>query len=189
MSVAILSQPEELQPVYSIQEYELYDAAREGSTGLYYQLDITIDGVTQYIKQLPDTNKKAVIDIQAVLQGYFESDIITHDSFLLDYSTGLKSYDIVARSYVGTSGTSVAVNNQFIFNGVDKYNRTWDLNNYIFDGSGDINFLTKWSSPREIHLNDDLFVQFFQGDFGTNVSDFAGLTIHKFEGDVSTGTN
>jgi len=188
MALAILSQPGEIQPVYSIQKYELYDAVRAGNAGLYYQLDITIDGETRYIKQLPDENKKAIIDVQTILQSFFESNIVVHDSLLLDNSSGLKSYDIVAHSYVGATDSSVTVLDKWVFNGVDLYNRMWDADNYIFDGDGSNNFLTKWTSPREIHLGDDLFVQFLQGDFGTYESDFTGLEITKydFNGDTST---
>jgi hypothetical protein len=180
MAVALLSEPGIIQPVYSIQEFELYDSARSATAGLFYEIVINIAGTTRTIRQLPDQNKKAKIDIQEILQDFFESKVLTHSALTLDNSTGLLSYNVTCKSYVGATVSSVTSATHWIFNGKDLYNRTWNSNNYIFDGDVSANFLSTWTSSKDIHLEDGLFVQLLSGVFSTLTSTFTGIKVTKY---------
>lgn len=190
--ISLLKTPDFLQPVYSIQEFTLYDGSLAGQENLYYQLDISINGEMRYIKQLPDEFNQATIDITKFLWSFFESQVITHrDDLLLDYSTGLFQYSIVGHSKIDAStiDNSVSSGNYFIFNGQDKYNRTWDISTYFPNGDVSTHFLTNWNTQRDIHINDDCYFQFFTGTF--NSVDTSVNTLHIRKGttvtDVSLG--
>lgn len=187
MAIELLNIPDILQPVISVQEFTLFDDARDGSVGLYYQLDISVGDQLRIVKQLPDEYKEAAIDIQNILQAFFTSDVFIHDSFIENFEDGIKTYNVTARSYVGTEMSGEISTGFIIFNGVDLYNRTWDLSTYLMDVSANASFITTWQSDREIHFNDDIFFQYFQI---TGLSELDQITITKTDliGDTSVAT-
>lgn len=196
MALSILSTPGKLQPAYSVQEWELYNATWASETGHYYQIDISIAGETTSLKQFPDANGKAKIDIQNVLQAYFEMSVLTHEAFVLDYSTGILPYSITAYSKVGDSSTSSDTDSgYYVFGGVDQYNRCWDASTFLFADGEDGKFLSNWDTERDIHIEDDVYFQTFYGSALNSCLD--KLEIVTYDGtdssinviDLSTGLN
>jgi len=185
MSVSIINQPEIIQPVYSIQEYNLYDSANSGVEDLYYRLIVNIEGETRQIEQYPDVNGECKIDVQSILQSFFESNILTHSDFIVYNYSGLLSYDVSAYSIANGTTYTIGGDTKYIFNGIDKYNRSFDLSTYIWDG-GESEFLTNWSSSRDIHLEDDVYVQFLSGTFGSITSSINSIKVKKYNKDGTT---
>lgn len=198
MAISVLSTPDGICPAYSKQEYVLYDASLVNTAGLYYQLDISIGGQTRYIKQLPDANKQAKIDVQSIVQSFFESIVLTHDEFLLDFSTGLSNYSCVAHSKVDSLGvdSSVLIDpyvdsvNFYVFNGVNQYNRQWDPSSFLFMPGSNAGFLTNWEAARDIHIDDPVYFQFFVGVLKNPeyYSFIEGMTITKYSVDGSVSS-
>jgi hypothetical protein len=205
MAIAILSQPDFLKPAYSTQEFTLYDSELVGVEGLYYQLDISIYyerldiGIVRtyvgdrYLKTLPDQNGQAVIDVQTILQSFFESQILTHTSITQDYSTGLYTYDVKAHSIIDSSDYSTSATGFYVFNGVDLYNKSFDPSTYQYYADPDpssmhlIEYLTNYTGPREVHLTDDLYFQQFY-ILGIPYCGIEWLNITRFQKDGSVSS-
>jgi hypothetical protein len=186
--VTFFETPQRIKPAYSLINFGAFDSARSASDGLYYQFDITIDGTTVYIKMSPDINKQAVLNVSSILQQYFESNIINHSSLTFDSSQGLKSYTIKAHSIVGSEDYSLDSSTFYCFNGVDRYNQTYDISTYLFTKNSG-HFLTNWNAEYNIHYGDNLYLQFFKGIFLDCSSNLTSITVSKHTGstiDVST---
>jgi hypothetical protein len=192
MAISITSAPADFAPVYSIQEYTLYDSANQAQAGFYYQIDVSIDGEVRTFKTLKDENNRATFDVQKVLQSFFTSDIgesqWTSGSFLQAHTDMTKTYAVRASS-VWAAGSSVgSYTSKKVFNGVDLYNRTWDTSLYEFSTDSSGLFLTTYHGERDIHFNDYLRVYALTGkSFGID-SSFNGIVYTRYNlgGDVST---
>lgn len=189
MAIAILTQPDYFLPVYSVQEWTLYDAVNYGASGFYYQIEITVGSETRIIKQLKDENNKAVIDVQTILQSFIESEW-TWNPALVSHNTDICfGYSIVAKSiWTASSSTSSSVSKK-VFNGVDHYNRTWDTSLYEFRADTPGLFLTSYHGPRDMHINDMFHINFLYGQSNGIDSSVNGITFTRYNGsDVSTYT-
>ena len=192
MAIAITSSPGYLQPVYSIQEYTLYDSGNYSETDFYYQLDVSINGETRTVKLYKDENNKAVVDVQAILQPFITSEFLTvpTDNLITANFDYVSDYQVRASSY-WSGGSSVGSwqTAKKIFNGVDQYDRTWDASLYGFKVDASSLFMVADHSPRDIHLNDTEYLVTYW-DYGNFDTSFNGMsyTRYNYDGDVSTYT-
>ncbi len=166
--ISIEKYPSIVSPAYSKQEFVLYDASNYLDPSLYYELDISIHGITtiRTIRQYPDPfSYKAVIDIRSKVEPLFDSSLWVHDSSYMQLSAdAIKSYNVVARAITGDSSSSTSMNDLVVFLGVDR-NNNWDATDYLFTSGKKGKFLSRFEGRRRTHLNDRLFLQFLQGDF------------------------
>lgn len=197
MAIAILSSPDYLQPVYSIQEYELYDSANYSEAGFYYQLDVSVNGQSRTLKVKKDENNKATFDVQAILQAFIESSI---DETKLESGSIFQAYTgteyvtpyQVRASAIWDGGSSVGsyTSAKLVFNGVDQYNRTWDASLYEFRAGNSGLWITDYHGPRTIHF-EDLYrlTCLYSGANGID-SSFNGVSYTRYQlnGDSSTQT-
>jgi len=195
MAIAITSQPDYLQPVKSVQEFTLYDSANFAEAGFYYQLDVSIAGETRTLKTLKDSTNKSTIDVQTILQAFFESEFRTYEdtstNLWISYPDFIQDYQVRASS-VWTTSSSVGswITAKKVFNGVDRYNNTWDASLYEFRTDSSGLWLTSDHSDRDIHLEDRSYLFGIFGANGSVDSSFNGITFVRYQnnGDTSTYT-
>jgi hypothetical protein len=164
------TQPQSLRPVYGNIPFVVYDSSNASTAGHYYEFLVTTDKGNRLLRQLPDENGRLDLDLQGILQGYFRSEVITHPSFIIEVSSGLLQYSVVAYGY-GTVDVSAEAGPFYVFNGVDRDDYVPE--NYLF-GQGSNPWLTRWAGPREIEENDTVFLQGLHGEFNGYTSEFDG---------------
>lgn len=194
MAVTITYQPMYMAPSYSDHTYEMYDEARKDNADLYYELDIVVGSVTRTLKQLPDINKKARINIAKILQGFIESKLFIHEytTMFATVTDGMLPYYCVARSWSGGSSTEERSANHWVFNGTLQQNVSWDVTRYWWSNGLPAYWLNEWQGIKRIHADDDIFLQTVVGDYeiieGGEVFQplFAGISVELV---YKNGTN
>lgn len=175
--ISIETYPSIVSPAYSKQEFVLSDASNFADPSLYYELDISINGIptVRTIRQYPDPfSFKARIDVRTLVEPLFDSSLWVHDSsYMILGADSIKTYNIVAKAFTGDSSSSTSLNDFVVFLGTDL-NNDWDATDYFFTSAKKGKFLSRFEGRRRTHLNDRLYVQFFQGDFNLtgDVHDF-----------------
>lgn len=175
--ISIEKYPSIVSPAYSRQTFVLFDASNYLDPSLYYELDISINGIStiRTIRQYPDPfSYKANIDIRSKLEPLFDSSLWVHDaSYMVLGTDSLKTYNVVARAITGDSSSATSMNDFVVFLGVDR-NNNWDATDYLFTSTKKGKFLSRFEGRRRTHLSDRLYLHFLQGDFNLtgDVHDF-----------------
>lgn len=180
MAVTLLRQPEYFKPVYSTQEYELYDSVNYAEEGFYYQIDITYNGEVRSLKQLPNQYNKAVFDIQTILQSFIESEFASNVDMISINSDLTHLYFVTARSYWNDGSSFYPSVSKKFFNGVDRYDRDFNVDDYEFNETTPGKFLMAKNSPRDIHIEDNIILQCLYGQEESIDSSMNGITITSY---------
>jgi hypothetical protein len=196
MAILVTSQPDYLQPVYSVQEYTLYDSANYSKTNFYYELTVTVGSESRTLKLLKDENNEAVIDVQDILKPFLEATFQNNANVLYVQTPNIIEYSVVAKSYwtnptAPYDGSSTAATiTKKVFYGVDRYDDEWDASIYEFRSDSSGLFLTSWHGDREVTLKDESRLQCLNGQSNGINSTVNGFTFTRTQinGDVSSYT-
>jgi len=189
MAIAILSAPDYIQPVYSVQEWQLYDASNYAQAGFYYQLTVTIGAETRTLQVKKDENNKATFDVQAILQPFLVATFAAEDSSMVhSFPDIVLDYSVVAKSVWDAGDSTSSSVAKKAFYGVDQFNRTWDASLYEFRTDSSGLFLTSNHTERDIHYGDVVHLNMLYGKSNGIDSSFNGLAITRYQasGDTST---
>lgn len=179
-----ISTPKTILPAYSTNSHQftVYDVSIAADSNLYYSMFVYITGQSDpvIIEQPKNENNQAVFNIGGILQGYFNSTIYNHTALSLD--TSILSYYVSVKGFGSNSSyyTYRDSSIHYVFNGVENYT-TFDVSSYCFTPSKVSNFLTTWSSERDIHYADNTYLQFLSGKFRNIDSSFNGLTVTRYQ--------
>jgi len=148
-----------------------------------------VDGITAfnpaiYIRQKPAPySYNCQFNISAILQGIVNSKVYTHTEFCKYYYnpgyTGsgpdLTTLDKPITRYgldfysLDASGNTLNHSGTYQISGTPRYalygtnnnlNGSFDASSYLLNGDVSANFLTSWTTAREVHSNDTAFMQF-----------------------------
>lgn len=196
MALTITSQPVFLSPVYADHTYTIHDSGRANNADLYYELDIIVGSVTRTLRQLPDINKQASINIAKILQGFIESELFIHDFENLFYpqSFGCVNYHCVARSVSGGTTLEDRSLDKWVFNGTIQYDKYWTVTDYFTTVGEKSKWLNDWKGVKRIHPDDEIYLQTFVGQYDTVLGltwqpTFAGISVTLKYKNGSTATH
>ena len=178
MAIAITSSPNLVEKIYSDIIFDIYDSARASNSDLYYQIDIIVGSETRTLKQLPDINKHAAVNISKILQGFMESALYVHSAMFSHNTGGILSYHIVAKSVSGGVESSITDTTKHVINGTEQYGENFNYLLYVpLNISNNRLWLNGWTSTKKIHPNDSIYLQTIIGDLnGVYIGVISGIT-------------
>jgi hypothetical protein len=170
--ISILQEPSILRPVYGINRFVVYDSSNANDPNSYYEVKIYSERGDRAIRQLPDENRSCDIDLQGILQGFFQSEVITHDQFLYNASQNILEYNIEFYGYGNVADVSISAGPYYVINATERETvlKPADL---LF-GMSLTPWLTRYNQVNYVQQADKLYLQGLYGDYGALRSDFTG---------------
>lgn len=150
-----------ITPVYNKMEFSMVANYSVDYMALYVYIGDASKGKYEGdLRILELTSNVETVDIQGLIQPFFESDA-NEDPIL-------KRIDVHGHSYLNDVDVSVYVNNYYVFNGVNQGN--YSAGNYVLNGSVNTSkFLNNYNAPIDIHYNDTgNKLYFFTGNYANS---------------------
>ena len=190
MAIAITSSPNLVEKLYSDIVFDIYDSARASNSDLYYQVDIVVGSETRTIKQLPDINKRAVVNISKILQGFMESTLYVHSSMFSHNANGILSYYVTVKSVSGGVESSITDTTKYVINGTEQYGENFNYLLYTpLSISNNRMWLNNWTSTKKIHIGDSIYLQTIIGALnGVYTGVISGITAKLYYNNGTTLT-
>jgi hypothetical protein len=187
-----------LEPLYPAYNQELIFTAHESSaTNNYtYQIDVYMNNASfdSFFVFANPTLFSATINLSTILQLYFTSSVYVSTGNTINevVPNSIVPYyvNITCRNVTGGTVSTGTTGTHYTFNGCTNPDDNFTMSQFVMQSGLTGNFLTNYSAPRGITINDYAYVSVINGHYtnGFNIynSVYAGVTITRYQTDGST---
>lgn len=189
MALALITEPDELQPVVN-PVVIVYDSSFSDQSGFRYKVELINSGGTDEITTwiYPDTNNDnyCVYNFNMLLNDLITSDVNYDITGYTICNNSLYKYNYRVTEYIGTTSgsTTTGATDKYVFRGVQQYEDVWSSDDYITRTGSTAKFLSN-KIKRNYTLDENAVINTLNGSFDGVETDWTRLVIDVHKGVTS----
>ena len=187
ISLAFVSTPELIVPVYNDVIYVITSDMDVADKESRFEITVTVNGVDRFFSVSPESGGGLTINISKILQQFITSELVPRSGLFGVNTDQMLSYVFFIKAMNSTnSGTQTTDLTRYFFNGATQDFEAFDFNDYLMNTTKTGLLLNGYVAPIKTRLTDDLSIQLLQLDiyYITNIT----VNIYYKNGDILTST-
>ena len=166
ISLAFVSTPELIVPVYNDVIYVITSDMDVADKESRFEITVTVNGVDRFFSVSPESGGGLTINISKILQQFITSELVPRSGLFGVNTDQMLSYVFFIKAMNSTSsGTQTTDLTRYFFNGATQDFEAFDFNDYLMNPTTPGKLLNGYVAPIKTRLTDNLSIQLFEVTF------------------------